>query len=107
MKVNVKLFFELSWFEQCLKVVSILFKFVFQQIILNDDNDEFSIFVLQIGVIEIYCCLDELLIGIVIVFFILGLIVGMFDYSKEYWVVVKNLCIGFYLFVLIFFQFIQ
>ncbi|HBH6933351.1 TPA: helix-turn-helix domain-containing protein, partial [Enterobacter cloacae] len=62
-----------------------------------DDNDEPSTFVLQTGVIEIYRRSDELLIGIATAPFILGLTAGMLDYSKEYRVVAKNPCTGFYL----------
>ena len=97
MKVNAKPLSELSRLEQCLKVASTPFKSAFQQIISNDDNDEPSTFVLQTGVIEIYRRSDELLIGIATAPFILGLTAGMLDYSKEYRVVAKNPCTGFYL----------
>ncbi|MGK7077460.1 helix-turn-helix domain-containing protein [Enterobacter cloacae] len=97
MKVNAKPLSELSRLEQCLKVASTPFKSAAQQIISNDDNDEPSTFVLQTGVIEIYRRSDELLIGIATAPFILGLTAGMLDYSKEYRVVAKNPCTGFYL----------
>ena len=96
MKVNAKPLSELP-LEQCLKVASTPFKSAPQQIISNDDNDEPSTFVLQTGVIEIYRRSDELLIGIATAPFILGLTAGMLDYSKEYRVVAKNPCTGFYL----------
>ncbi|CZW20856.1 TPA: transcriptional regulator [Enterobacter cloacae] len=97
MKVNAKPLSELSRLEQCLKVASTPFKSAPQQIISNDDNDEPSTFVLQTGVIEIYRRSDELLIGIATAPFILGLTASMLDYSKEYRVVAKNPCTGFYL----------
>ncbi|WP_395305500.1 helix-turn-helix domain-containing protein [Enterobacter sp. ECC-019] len=97
MRVNAKPLSELSRLEQCLKSASTPFKSAPQQLITSGECHAPRTTVLQTGIIEIYRCSDELLVGIATAPFILGLSTVMINHSQEYRVVAKTSCTGFYL----------
>ncbi|CAM6699025.1 Inhibitor of hydrogen peroxide resistance [Enterobacter asburiae] len=97
MNVNAKPLSELSRLEQCLKSASTPFKTAPQQLITPGECHEPRTTVLQTGIIKIYRCSDELLVGIATAPFILGLSTVMINHSQEYRVVAKTACTGFYL----------
>ncbi|KAE8275871.1 MULTISPECIES: helix-turn-helix domain-containing protein [Enterobacter] len=97
MKVNAKPLSELRRLEQCLKSASTPFKSAPQQLITSGECYEPRTTVFQTGIIKIYRCSDELLMGIATAPFILGLSSVMINHSQGYRVVAKTSCTGFYL----------
>ncbi|MEG5463238.1 helix-turn-helix domain-containing protein [Enterobacter chuandaensis] len=97
MNVNAKPLSELSRLEQCLKSASTPFKSAPQQLITSGEYHGPRTTVLQTGIIEIYRHSDELLVGIAKAPFILGLSAVMINHYREYKVIAKTSCTGFYL----------